>query len=238
MRTLGLFLLTSVWLVAQEAGAAKAEPVILSESPTPDEPASKTSSEPEQLENLPEGEEARSVGPDANEEPGKGYGSQKDDRGPIGRGFGKRWVAMPTVSSNPKLSTSFGAVAAIFYRFDDSVASTAAFAGSYSVSKSWMGIIFGKLNFNHDRQRIIMGLLRGHATNTYDNFLNEGIPLNSESNIWAAPLYYFHRLGPRHRSNAWLGGQVFYVGLGQVGDDEQSQEIIDYLGLTGSHAVS
>ncbi len=169
---------------------------------------------------------------------GEPLGSQQDDRKPIEEGFGKRWLVAPTVSSNPKLSTSFGVTGLIFLRFDDSVSSVIAIGGAYSVSNSWTAFAFGKFNFLHDRERVLGGVFRGHAANSYDDFMDQGIALESTSNVMAAPVAYFHRLGPREATDWWVGGQAMYVRLDQSGEDPTSSTIISSLGLDGSDAMA
>lgn len=164
-------------------------------------------------------------------------GSQHDDRGPIEEGFGKRWIAIPTVSSNPKISTAFGAMALVFLRFDDSVASQVALGGNYSISKSWTAFSFGMFNFQHDRQRVMLGLFRGHAANSYDNFMNQGMALESRSNIIAAPVMYMHRLADRNKTDWWAGGQIIYIKLDQEGEDATSNDVIESLDLDGAQAI-
>jgi|GEM_PF-3491004 len=165
-------------------------------------------------------------------------GSQHDDRGPIEKGFGKRWIATPTISSNPKLSTSFGATGIVFLRFDDSIASTLAIGGAYSVTNSWTAFLFGKFNFLHDRERAVVGIFRGHAANSYSDFMDQGIALESTSNVFATPMAYFHRLGERTKTDWWLGGQFMYLRLDQSGNDPTSSEIISNLDLDGSDAYA
>jgi len=165
-------------------------------------------------------------------------GSQQDDRGPIKEGFGKRWIATPTVSSNPKLSTSFGATAIVFLRIDDSVASTVAMGGAYSITNSWTAFGFGRFNFLHDTQRVTLGAFRGHAVNSYDNFMDQGIGLESTSNILATPLVYSHRLGDRTNTDWWSGAQFFFVKLDQKGEDPTSSDLISSLGLENSYAFA
>ena len=167
----------------------------------------------------------------------KELGSQQDDRGPIQEGFGKRWIAIPTISSNPKLSTAFGAMAIVFLRLDDSVASQIALGGNYSISKSWTAFTFGSFNFQHDRQRLMLGLFRGHAANSYDNFMNLGMALESQSNILAVPVMYLHRLADRSKTDWWAGGQIIYVKLDQEGEEPTSSDLIESLGLDGAQAL-
>lgn len=174
----------------------------------------------------------------AKDERDSRLGSQRDDRGPIGEGFGKRWIATPTVSSNPKLSTSFGATGIVFLRLDDSVASVIAVGGAYSVTNSWTAFAFGRFNFRNDREQINAGLFRGHAANSYDNFMDQGVALESTANILAVPTAYFHRLGERSRTDWWVGGQGLYLRLDQSGNDPTSSEIISGLGLDGSDAFA
>lgn len=165
-------------------------------------------------------------------------GSQKDDRGPIKRGFGNRWIAAPTISSNPKLSTAFGAIGIVFLRVDDSVASQLTLGGNFSVSESWTAFAFANVNFKHDRERIAGGIFRGHAANSYSNFMGEGIALESVSNVLATPLFYFHRLGERSKTDWWAGGQLLYMKMDQSGEDPTSSELISSLGLDGGQALS
>ena len=155
---------------------------------------------------------------------------------PIGSGFGKRWVVTPTLTSNPKLGTSIGAAGMVFFRFDESQTSTAFLAGSYSDTDTW--ILGGGVRawFDADRQQIIALAFRGHAVNEYDNFLDLGIRLDSDSDVLIAPLIYRHRLGDAAETDWGLGGQAAHIGMTQTGNDPASDRLIKGLGLDEGRA--
>ncbi len=57
------------------------------------------------------------------------------------------WLVAPLFSSDPKISTAGGAIAAYVHEFDDkSPASMMGFAGTYSTTDSWYLSAFAKLH--------------------------------------------------------------------------------------------
>ena len=80
-------------------------------------------------------------------------------------------------------------------------------------------------------------MIRGHAVNEYNNFLDLGIRLNSTGDMMATPLLYRHRLGDHDETDWWLGGQLVTVSLLQAGDDTASDALIKALGLDEGRAA-
>ncbi len=65
------------------------------------------------------------------------------------------WIITPTVSSDPKISTSVGALVGYVHRFDEkSPASMFGATGAYSSSDSYYYGIFAKTYFNQDKHRL------------------------------------------------------------------------------------
>ena len=86
------------------------------------------------------------------------------------------WLLTPLVSSSPKFGTSIGAMAGYLHRFDEeSPTSTFSLMGSYSDSDSLFYGLFGRTFFDHDRQRLIAGVVSGEVNNNYKDFLGTGV---------------------------------------------------------------
>ena len=87
------------------------------------------------------------------------------------------------VQSNPKLGTSFGALAGYMHYFDaKSRPSIFAVTGQYSNTDSIVAGAFARTSFDEDHQRLIAGLMYGNIKNDYDDYLGTGVPLRTMPN--------------------------------------------------------
>lgn len=139
------------------------------------------------------------------------------------------WLLTPTVSADPKLGTTLGAVAGYIKALDPaSTPSLIASFGTYSDTDSYVGGLYGDIYFDADRQRIKSGYINGKIRNEYDDFLGSGRPARTEDNIESFFFRYSHQFG----ENWYLGGQLIisdYV----IGADGFFEFILDQIGLTG-----
>lgn len=140
------------------------------------------------------------------------------------------WLAVPLVSSGPKMGTSLGAMLGYLYKFDEeSPTSTFAMAGTYSNSDSYFVGIFGRTFFDKNMQRLSAGLIYGNIKNEYKDFLGGGFPLNSTDDFQATFLRYSYKFFP----NVYIGGQFVSSNYEITGNDPLSDFILDELGLSG-----
>jgi outer membrane protein assembly factor BamA len=143
------------------------------------------------------------------------------------------WLLVPTMSSDPKLGTSVGAMGGYLFRIDpESRQSMALTSISYSDSDSYVGGVFGQLYFDANRQKLLVGVARGKINNDYDDFLGSGIPAQTTDQLNAEFLRYYRGI----TDNWYLGAQAVssnYV----IGADDLLGEILDRIGLTGFDSV-
>lgn len=140
------------------------------------------------------------------------------------------WLLVPLVSSGPKLGTSLGAMAGYIHRFDEqSPPSLMAVQGKGSNTGSSTIAAGGKLYFNEDRDRVVVGIAGGKATNDYLDFLGTGLEVHDDEQIRGYFLRYQHRVMP----HLYLGVQAVRSNYGVDGVDVLSEQILDEAGITG-----
>jgi hypothetical protein len=144
------------------------------------------------------------------------------------------WLLVPILSSDPKLGTSAGLMAGYLYRFDPkSTTSMFGAGGVYTSSHSKIGALFARTFFGEDRHRLFVIALTGQVNNDYSDYLNTGYPLQSQGNIHGG----FGRYVYRAYGNWFVGLQVADTNYQITALDDQSQQILDQLGLTGFNSV-
>src|SRR6185503_13744569 len=76
------------------------------------------------------------------------------------------WLLAPILQSNPKLGTSFGALAGYVHYFDEmSRPSIFALMGQYTSTDSIVAGAQARTSFDEDRQRIVAGMMYGNIKN-------------------------------------------------------------------------
>lgn len=140
------------------------------------------------------------------------------------------WLALPLLSSNPKLATAAGVLAAYVHTFDEkSRTSMFGLAAKYSTTDSLVANLFAKTSFKEDHHRIVAGMLLGEINNEYQNYLDTGRTVNTEDKIRAAFLRYLYRL-----SGNWLAGlQASATNYELLGKSAAEDDLLDQLGLVG-----
>lgn len=139
------------------------------------------------------------------------------------------WLLAPSVSSDPKLGTSIGAIGGYLHQFDEeSTQSLIAAVVSYSTTDSWVAGGFGQLYFDKDRQKLLLGLFSGKIRNDYEDFLGSGIPAQTTDDLRAAFIRYSYQI----RSN-WYAGIQFISTNYVIGAEGLAGDILEQIGLTG-----
>lgn len=141
-----------------------------------------------------------------------------------------KWFGTPLVSSDPKISTSAGAMVGYMHAFDEaSPPSIFAAAGTYSTTDSWVAGIFAKTHFSEDRHRITAGVFTGLIRNDYDDFLGTGLSAQTTDDLAVYALRYVTRV----YGDWYVGPQWTSANYVISGSDALSGEIIETIGLTG-----
>lgn len=144
------------------------------------------------------------------------------------------WLFTPTLSSDPKLGTSVGALAAYIYSFDsDSPASMFGITGSYSSTDSIVGGAFARTYFDHDTQRLIAFIGGGNIKNDYSDFLGTGLPVSTTDDLGIFAVKYLHQI-----EGDWFAGiQAANTNYTLSGDDDFSQAVLEKVGLVGFDSI-
>ena len=138
------------------------------------------------------------------------------------------WLVAPVFSSNPKLGTSFGAIAGYLHYFDEqSRPSIFGVQGQYSNTGSIIGGAFARTSFDEDRQRGIAGVVYGNVKNDYDNYLGTGVPLKNDAEMKAFIARYTYRV----HGDWFVGAQGIYQNFAVAGDTAFDDQVLDILGL-------
>jgi hypothetical protein len=139
------------------------------------------------------------------------------------------WLLVPTLSSNPKLGTSLGGMAAYMYYFDPQ-SRPSLFGGSaqYTSTDSIVAALFAKTSFAADYQRLSALIASGNIKNNYDDFLGTGKPLKSEDNLRAFAVRYQYRVW----GDWFVGAQFVNSNYEILGATALDQEALQTLGLT------
>ncbi len=139
------------------------------------------------------------------------------------------WLLTPTLSSDPKLGSNLGVVAAYTLDIDEgSRPSTLVAFGTYSDTDSWFAGVFGDVHWGYGKHQITTGLIQGTIRNEYEDFLGTGRPANTTDDIESLFLRYKQRI----RRNWFLGGQVITSNYA-IGADGLLGDILEQIGLVG-----
>jgi len=139
------------------------------------------------------------------------------------------WLLTPTVSADPKLGTTIGAVAGYIRAFDEkSSPSLMTSFVTYSDTDSYVGGVFGDMYFDADKHRVLTGYINGKIRNEYDDFLGSGESAKTEDNMESFFFRYLHQV----KGDWYFGGQ-FIMSDYVIGADGFFDYILEQIGLTG-----
>lgn len=145
------------------------------------------------------------------------------------------WLLVPMISSDPKLGTSLGAMAAYLHKFDPvSSASMFGTGGTYTSTHSKIGAVFARAYFGQDHHRLTAFAGGGQINNDYEDFLGTGFPLSSEDHLKAFALRYLYR----GYGNWFIGAQAISTNYQIVATDALGGEFLNAIGLTGFDSVA
>lgn len=137
---------------------------------------------------------------------------------------------MPTFSSNPKLGTTLGGMAAYVKKFDaKSQVSIFGLSAQYTSTDSATVGALARTSFGEDHHRISAYAVGGRVKNDYDDYLGTGMPLKSEDNIRALLARYLYRI----KGDWFIGGQFVVTNYHIVGETALDDDILNTVGLTG-----
>jgi len=144
------------------------------------------------------------------------------------------WLFVPIVSSDPKLGTSSGALAAYLHRFDEkSSVSMFGVGGLYTTTHSSVGALFARTFFGEDHHRLFALAATGKINNDYSDYLNTGYPVQSQDNLHAFYARYTFQVRPYW----FVGAQIADTNYAIIAEDAMSGEILGQLGMTGFDSI-
>lgn len=140
------------------------------------------------------------------------------------------WMAMPTVSSNPKLGTSVGVLGAYVLKFDPkSRTSMVGLTASYTSTQSYIGALFARLSWGEDHHRLIAVGAFGHINNDYQDYLGTGQSLKTTGELRAFSTRYLYRIG----GDWFIGPQASLANFQVFGGSPEDDNILEQLGIRG-----
>ena len=140
------------------------------------------------------------------------------------------WLVVPTLSSNPKLGTSFGAMVGYLHYFDErSKVSMFGAAAQYTSTDSTIGALFAKTSTRADHHRVTGLAASGLIKNDYSDFLGTGKPLQTEDDLSALVGRYLYRV----KDDWFAGAQALYTNYQMIGQTALDDQVLNILGLQG-----
>ena len=140
------------------------------------------------------------------------------------------FLVVPTLTQNPKLGFSLGAIGAYLHYFDDkSRASLFGVSAQYSSTASKVAAAFGRASFGEDCHRAILLIAGGEIRNDYNDFLGTGVEVKSSDELRAAVARYLYRAV----DDWFVGVQGISTNYHIVGESAFDDQVLDVLGLQG-----
>ncbi|WP_370980123.1 BamA/TamA family outer membrane protein [Agaribacterium sp. ZY112] len=140
------------------------------------------------------------------------------------------WLATPTLSADPKMGTSIGAMGAYLFKADKkSPTSMLGIMGSYSNTDSTIYGMFSKNYFAADRHRLLAGAFGGRIENDYEDFLGTGFNALTTDRLKGLFLRYTTQV----KGDWYLGAQAVDMDYEIDGRDEQTKAFLKAIGLDG-----
>ena len=140
------------------------------------------------------------------------------------------WLAVPLVSSNPKLGTSVGVMGAYLRQFDpDSRVSLFGVIYQYTSTHSTVAGAFARTSFGADHHRIVGLAAFGYIKNDYQDYLGTGQPLKTNDDLHAAAGRYLYRA----KRDWFIGAQGVATNYQVFGESSEDDLVLETLGLRG-----
>lgn len=145
------------------------------------------------------------------------------------------WLAVPLISSDPKVGTSAGALAGYLFKLDpESTSSMVGVGGTYSTTDSYAGGLFLRSFWDGDSKRLSAFGGGGSIKNDYEDFLGSGLPAQTTDNLKIAIVQYLQQV----RGPWFVGIKGMYTNYLINSEDPGINLGLDILGLTGIDSVA
>jgi len=145
------------------------------------------------------------------------------------------WLFVPVFSSNPKLGTAFGGLAAHIRKFDpDSRVSLFGVMYEYTSTHSQIAAVFARTSFGADHHRILAAAVFGNIKNDYEDYLGTGEPLKTDASAASVVSRYLYRLG----GDWFIGAQGNAANYQVMGATPEDDLILETLGVRGFSSAS
>lgn len=140
------------------------------------------------------------------------------------------WIALPTLSSNPKLGTAIGALGGYLHQFDDESRISIFGVGlQYTSTDSKVAAAIARTSWGADHHRLTAIAAAGLIRNDYDDYLGTGIPLRTDDDLHALFTRYLYRI-----SGDWfVGGQLVITDYQVLGYSDFDDMLLEALGVKG-----
>jgi len=140
------------------------------------------------------------------------------------------WLVTPTLSSDPKLGNTIGAMGGYLVKFDeDSPTSMFGAMASFSDTNSDIYGLFARTYFSGDSHRLMAGVMNGNIENDYEDFLGSGVRMLTTDDLNIGFIRYLKR----GRNNWFFGAQLISMNYDITGRDERTQIILKLAGIEG-----
>jgi len=140
------------------------------------------------------------------------------------------WMALPVVSSNPKLGTTGGLLVAYLHKFDaDSRVSIFGMQAQYTTTHSLIASLIARTSSGADHHRVVGILAYGNIKNDYDDYLGTGQALKTNDDIRALAGRYLYRF----KGDWFVGGQALFTNYQVFGDSAEDDLALETLGVKG-----
>jgi hypothetical protein len=145
------------------------------------------------------------------------------------------WLLVPVVSSNPKLGTSFGGVAAYLRTFDpNSRVSLFGVTYQYTSTHSTIAAAVARTSFGADHHRILGIAAFGFIKNAYEDYLGSGQPLKTNDDLRAVAGRYLYRL----KADWFVGVQGNAANYQVLGESAHDDFVLETLGVRGFESAA
>ncbi|BBO75893.1 hypothetical protein DSCW_33100 [Desulfosarcina widdelii] len=160
---------------------------------------------------------------------------QSDDKASEPKSKSSPWLAVPMVSSDPKVGTSAGGMVGYLFKLDpDSTSSMLGVGGTYSTTDSLLGGVFLRTYWDQDSKRFIFFGGGGKIENDYEDFLGSGLPAQTTDNMKVLQARYLQKV-----KGKWFAGvKGTYTNYLISSEDGNVNNALDSLGLTGFDSVA
>lgn len=145
------------------------------------------------------------------------------------------WLAVPIVSSDPKVGTSAGGMVGYLFKLDpESTSSMVGVGGTYSTTDSYGAGVFLRTFWDEDTKRLTVFGGGGTINNDYEDFLGSGQPTQTTDDLRIFQIKYLQQV----RDNWFAGIQGRSTNYLIFSEDGTINESLQLLGLTGFDSVA